>query len=51
MFVIRKIDADKLDNERYWGADGWTERAGAEVYDNVERNTLDLPVGGEWETA
>jgi hypothetical protein len=34
----------------YWSNDiGWTLKEGADVFSQSERDTLNLPIGGEWE--
>lgn len=49
-FVIRTIEKDPDTNEHlYWSnALGWTDVGNADRFDNADKLTLNLPVGGRW---
>lgn len=42
---------DEHSDPLYWSNDqGWVDRDSCDVFDQTERDTLRLPVGGTWET-
>lgn len=46
--VIRSTASILPDETLFWGGNGWGDLASATGYTEREKNTVSLPMGGEW---